>query len=241
MSLSTSGAKFTADPESLAQAAIAAALTSQWQEAVKINGKILTLNKGDVEALNRLARAWGCLGQIQKAQNIYKKVLALDPYNIIALKNMEKLAKSNGSPHETNNSQTHSNGSPLPDQAQDLTLAQVFLDEPGKTKLVSLLNLAPPSTLAAINCGDRLNLVTKNHAITVTSPNGIYLGAFPDDLAHRLLTFISGGNEYEAFVKSSTTKNLIIMIRETVRSAKFGNQPSFASKISLFDEDGKAK
>lgn len=226
-------------PESLAQTAITAALTSNWQQAAKINEKILRLDKNNVEALNRLARAHGCLGQVQKAQNLYKKVLAVDPYNIIALKNLEKLSKSvmlghikpSGGTLTNGEVQTDSNG-----QGTIINLSQVFLDEPGKTKLVSLLNLAPPSILASLNCGDKLVINAKNHSISVSSPNGTYLGAFPDDLAHRLIAFISGGNQYEAYVKSSSTKNLTIFVRETLRSVKFSNQPSFNSKASLFEE-----
>lgn len=240
MSLST-GVKNPENPAVLVQAAIAAALTSRWQEAVKINGKILTNDRGNVEALNRLARAYSCLGQTRKAQNLYKKVLDLDPFNIIALKNVEKLAKSN------NHGNGHTNGSPRfagKTSQSDLNgeiiyLPQLFLDEPGKTKLVNLLNLAPPTILATLSCGEQLQLNPKNHALTVSSRDGTYVGAFPDDLAHRLLAFISGGNEYEAYVRSSTTKSLIIFVRETKRSNKFGNQPSFASHASLFEDDNR--
>lgn len=234
MSLSTSAQ--SQDWESLATAAITAALTANWQEAIKLNVKILTQNRTNVEALNRLARAYSCLGQIQKAQNIYKKVIEIDPYNIIALKNMEKLAKTATNGHTSPNSSMQASLT-----GSGLNLSQVFLDEPGKTKLVNLLNLAPPSVLAALNCGDKLIINPKNHAISVASGDGTYLGAFPDDLAHRLLAFIAGGNTYEAFVKSASTKNLIIFVRETLRSAKFGNQPSFATHVSLFDEDAKTR
>lgn len=234
--MSLSGGTRSQNWENLAGAAITAALTANWQEAVKLNVKILTQDRTNVEALNRLARAYGCLGQIKKAQNIYKKVIEQDPYNIIALKNMEKLAKTAANGHTSPNSsiQARPTGS-------GLNLSQVFLDEPGKTKLVNLLNLAPPSILASLNCGDKLVINPKNHAISVAAGDGTYLGAFPDDLAHRLLAFIAGGNAYEAFVKSASTKNLIIFVRETIRSAKFGNQPSFATRVSLFDEDAKTR
>lgn len=222
------------NPNITAQAAITAAVTGDWQQAVKLNEKLLALNASNVEALNRLARALACTGQAQKAQKTYKKVLELDPYNVIAQKNLEKLSKSQGANGKAVNgvSQTVSPG-------EMVNLSRIFLDEPGKTKIVNLLNLAPPSTLASLNCGDRLMLNPKNHSISVVSQSGTYLGAFPDDLAHRLLAFISGGNQYEVYVKSSTIKNLAIFVRETQRSAKFGNQPSFHSHSSLFDDENK--
>lgn len=217
------------DSESLAQAAITAALSSDWQQAVKINEKILHLAKDNTEALNRLARAYLCLGDLAKASKMYKKVLEIDPYNIIALKNTEKLSKTNLSQDiETNG---HSKPNII---TTHINLSQVFLYEPGKTKLVNLLNLAPPSVLATLNCGDQVKLNPKNHSITVTNENGTYLGAFPDDLAHRLLSLISGGNQYEAYVKSAGLKSLNIFIRETERSAKFANQPSFQTQNSNY-------
>jgi tetratricopeptide (TPR) repeat protein len=231
----TNNWKATDNADTLAQAAITAALESRWQEAVKINEKILSSEKNNVEALNRLARAYNCIGQHSKAEKTYKKVLETDPYNIIALKNLEKLSKYNG------NGQNHNGNGITQLHDTGLNLSKVFLDEPGKTKLVSLLNLAPPSILASLNCGDKLVLNAKNHSIAVVSTGGTYLGAFPDDLAHRLLAFISGGNKYEAYVKSSSTKNLTIFIREIERSAKFGNQPSFQSKSSLFEDEARPR
>jgi len=231
-STSSTNWKTTDSLEFLAQAAITAALTNNWPEAVKINEKILSSDKANVEALNRLARAHSCLGHLPKAAKTYKKVLDTDPYNIIALKNLDKLSKYNG-----NGAGANTNGHTFTLIPSDVNLSKVFLDEPGKTKLVNLLNLAPPSVLASLNCGDRLILNPKNHSISVTSSGGTYLGAFPDDLAHRLLGFISGGNKYEAYVKSSSTKTLIIFVREIERSARFGNQPSFQAKSSLFEDE----
>ena len=187
-------------PEGLAHAAIVAALTSNWAEAIKLNEKILKEDKNNTEALNRLARAQACTGEHQKAHKTYKKVLDVDPYNIIALKNIEKLEKAGGNNIQITIGNTQTNG-------HTVNLSRVFLDEPGKTKLVHLLNLAPPSILASLNCGDQLVINPKNHAITVATQSGTYLGAFPDDLAHRLLAFITGGNKYDAYVKNSTIKN----------------------------------
>ena len=100
----------SSSPQQLAQAAILAALASRWQEAVKLNEKIINVEKDNIEALNRLARAHYFLGEDAKSQKCYKKVLELDPYNIIAIKNLEKLLKStrgaNGSPRKAGNGHT---------------------------------------------------------------------------------------------------------------------------------------
>lgn len=218
--------------QELTQAAISAALCANWQQAVRLNEQILKFNKDNTEALNRLAKAQYSIGEHKKAEKIYKKVLEIDPYNIIAAKNLEKTSKTNG-----NGSVTYTAN--IPSTNGMLNLSQIFLDEPGKTKLVNLLNLAPPAILVSLNCGDQVIINAKNHSITVSTQNGTYLGAFPDDLAHRLLGFINGGNLYEACIKSTSTKSLTIFIRETNRAIKFGNQPSFQSRSSLFDEDNQ--
>lgn len=226
-----------ANLEVLAQAAITAALTNNWPEAVKINKKIVTHQNNDVEALLRLARAMTCLGQTPKAQRIYKKVLAIDPYNLIAIKNLEKLAKTKRSFASQNGNGANHNGNGKTVISADLNITQVFLYEPGKTKTVNLLNLASPQVLATLSCGDPVNLNPKNHAITITSLDDTYLGAFPDDLAHRLIALIAAGNKYHAYIKSTTTKILTVFIKETERSSKFANQPSFQSKNGSFFEE----
>lgn len=216
--------------EVLAQTAITAALTNDWPAAVKINKKIITQQNNDVEALLRLARAFACLGQTAKAARLYKKVLEIDPFNLIATKNLEKLTKTN-----SNGVNHNGNGKVV---GTSVNVTQVFLYEPGKTKIVNLLNLAPPQVLTTLSCGDLVNLNPKNHAVTITKLDGTYLGAFPDDLAHRLITLIAQGNKYEAFVKSTTTKVLTVFIKEVERSPKFANQPSFLSKHASFFEEG---
>ncbi|MEX2032985.1 MAG: tetratricopeptide repeat protein [Candidatus Colwellbacteria bacterium] len=227
----------SSNPPNLAQAAITAALTSNWDEAITLNKKILRDTESDIEAMNRLARAYCCLEQYPKALKIYKKVLELDPFNMIAVKNMEKMSKYNGKGKTSGHSNSATPGTNAHTNSHtQINLSKIFLDEPGKTKLVGLLNLAAPSTLASLNCGDKVILNPKNHAVTVLSEEGTYLGAFPDDIAHRILSFISGGNKYEAYVKSSSIRNLTIFVRELLRSPKLANQPTFQSRVNFFEE-----
>lgn len=209
--------------EILSRLATQAALSCNWEEAVKINEKILHLEPGEVEALNRLARAHLCLGEVTKAQKTYKKVLDLDPYNVIATKNFEKLEKSS----ENNQS---------PPKPKNITsdFVNLFISEPGKTKVINLLNLAQPSVLSAISYGENLIMNAKSHSITLTTTDGIYLGALPDDLAHKLIGFLNGGNQYETFVKAVSPKMLTVFIKETSRSPKFTNQPSFQSSSQTY-------
>jgi|SRR3989344_4818434 len=217
------------DIESLTRVAIMAAAGLNWEEAVKINQKILKIADSSVETLNRLAKAFISLGETQKAQKYYKKALDLDPYNIIAKRNLEKITKANG-----NSKNKSTNGHAQKPQAN---LSTLFLFEPGKTKIINLINLAPPQILATISCGDEVSLNPKKHSIAVTSSDGIYLGALPDDLAHKLIFYIDGGNKYEAYVKCTTTKMLSIFIKEVYKGAKFTNQPSFSQSPGQYIYD----
>lgn len=221
--------------EVLTKLAIEAAVTSDWSQATKLNQKILTLEENNVEALNRLAKAYMCTGNIEKAQKSYKKVLELDQYNVIARKNVEKInkipansaksSKVRASSQSVTHSDTHTN------------LSSIFLLEPGKTKTINLLNLASPAVLAILNCGDKVEIIQKKHAITITTSEDIYLGALPDDVAFKMLGLIGGGNKYEAYVKSATTKSLTIFIREIERSARYAHQPSFQESAHSDEKD----
>lgn len=215
-----------ADLETLARIATTAALSGNWEESIKINQKILNHSPSDIEALNRLARAQMCMGLILNAQKTYKKVLGIDPYNIIAAKNFEKLSKSNNNNHSAKQKNIAEN------------LVNLFISEPGRTKVINLLNLAQPSILAGISYGEKLSINSKSHSITLHTIDGIYLGALPDDLAHRLNSFIGGGNKYEAYVKAISPKTLTVFIKEISRSEKFINQPSFQNSqySSYFSE-----
>ncbi len=76
--------------EDLAQKAIAAALKASWKDAVNLNKQILKKDSKDVDALNRLARAFSEVGEIIKAKKTAKKVINIDPHNTIATKALAK-------------------------------------------------------------------------------------------------------------------------------------------------------
>lgn len=200
---------------SLYQQAIDAALDSKWEEARRINKKIIKLDPENIDALNRLAKANLELGKSNLAKKYYSEVIKIDPYNPIALKNLKimKSFKSNG---QNFVSSCHSRLSP-----------SLFLQEPGKTKMVNLLKVAEPQKLSAVFCGMKVEMVVKNRKITIVDINGNYLGVLPDDISHHLLRLHKGGNKYELFVKSIRVNSLSVIIKEIFRSKRFKNQPSF--------------
>jgi len=202
------------DVNSLAQKAIEEALASNWEGAIAKNQEILLRNPSDLEAKNRLAKAYLESGKIAAAKQIYQEVLEIDPYNQIALKNLKRVEGFNG--EEKNNKNTF----------HQLNSA-VFLSEPGKTKLVNLVHLAAPQILSSLSPGEQLALQAKKHTVYVLNQNGQYLGALPDDISHLLISLMAGGNTYEIYVKKASSNCLQVIIWEKHRSKNFINQPSF--------------
>src|SRR4030043_278454 len=74
------------------QEAISLAMQSRWQEAVTVNQSIIELLPTDIDAYNRLGRAFMELGEFARAKESYTRALGLDPYNSIAQKNLQRLS-----------------------------------------------------------------------------------------------------------------------------------------------------
>lgn len=208
----------------LARDAISCALSGNWERACTINKKILTENPKDVDALNRLSRAHMEVGDIKKAREFAQKVLKIDPFNTIATKALEKWKNiQKYTPPKTN-------GESLSGSSTNLQLA-TFLEEPGKTKIVSLLHLGGGVVLGKIDAGDKVKLNLNSHRIGVTTLDGKYIGKLPDDLSARLKKLLKHGNEYQVFVKSADKDEVKIFIRETKRAPKLAEIPSFSTEM----------
>jgi len=197
----------------LAQKAINHALSGEWEDAVKTNLEILEKNKTDIDALNRLARAYSELGQIKNARNTAKKVLKIDSSDPIAQKSLEKWKNLK----EGESSHSHLS---RPDQ---------FLEEPGKTKIIKLMHVNK-TVLSKVDAGDKVNINSHSHRISITTTEGKKIGRLPDDLSAHLKKLIKYGNEYEAIIKSLNKDGVTILIRETKRSKHLANIPSFSSE-----------
>ena len=195
----------------LAQKAISFALAGKWREAVEVNKKILKDNPKDIDSLNRLARAYAELGELTHARNYSKKVLLIDPFNQIAKKCLEKwksIKKSENYPCVS------SSGS-------------AFIEQPGKTKIVTLLYTGAEKVLAKLDAGDEVVLNLQGHRASVVGADGKYVGRLPDDLGARLKHLTQMGNIYQLLVKSIEKKDIKIFIREVKCSPKLADLPSF--------------
>ncbi len=127
------------------QEAIALAMQSRWQEAVTVNRGILEIFPTDIDAYNRLGRAFMELGAFAKAKEAYSQALALDPNNSIAQKNLQRLSL-------------------LPDSHVSAKVKRrevapaLFIGEMGKAGVVKLQDLAPPEVLARMAAGNQVYL-----------------------------------------------------------------------------------
>lgn len=201
--------------ESLAQKAISAALKANWNDALELNKQILKNEPKDVDALNRLARAYSELGKIIKAKKTAEKAISIDPHNTIAAKALEKWKNLKEGEKDT------------PSKFS----ARAFLEEPGKTKIITLLHLGDcGKVIANLDSGDEVMFKIGNHRISVCTVSKKYIGRLPDDVSVNLIKLIKAGNEYQAFVKSSKPQEVKIFIRETKRAKELTDIPSFTSE-----------
>ena len=195
--------------DDLAQQAIQAAINGNWKTAETLNRTILQNDTSDIDALLRLANALFQLGKKKEATSLYDHVLKIDKFNVFATRGLARLkkAKPNGATHHG--------------------LETLFLEEPGKTKTVGLVYIAGPEIIAGLDCGEKVMLIPRRHRIAVTTVTKEYIGRLPDNLSVRLLGFMAGGNSYEAVIKYANTEEVKIFIKETNRSSKFSQTPTF--------------
>lgn len=194
--------------------AIAAMLLGDWKNAVSLNKALIKENPNDLDALNRLAYAYTILGKIPEAKSTYRKVLKIDVLNQIAIRNIKKLTDMKTKSFAKNPSSVKGVNS-------------TFLEETGKTKIISLVNTAQPKIIALLTTGQLAIIVVKRSKIFIQDQNKQYLGVLPDDIGKRLIKLMKGGNMYEVCIKSATEHNVCVFIKETKRVSRYKNQPSF--------------
>lgn len=203
------------DIQQLEQQAIKASQDRAWKQSKDFNQQIISYEPQNIGALNRLAFCHMQLGENGKAKKTYEQVLALEPYNTIATKYSKLLKLKLGF---------------VPPAA---TTNEDFIEEPGKTKSVSLVRLADTEVLQRTAVATPCELVAKNHRVDVrTIENKIYLGSLPDDVAFRLQKLIKCGNTYSVHVQSTSKKACVIFVKELTRGKLALETPSFPAASS---------
>lgn len=193
--------------------AIDLAMQARWQEAADVNKEIIESFPEDVDAYNRLGRAYMELGRYTQAREAYSQTVELDPYNAIANRNLRRLSdlgESDSDEVETDKVEPHH-----------------FIEEIGKAGVVTLYELAPKENRARMVAGDRVYLKVDGSVLAVENSRGAYMGKVDPKYAQRLIRLILGGNQYTASVVKSTMDMMTVIVRETYQ------HPSQAGKLSF--------
>jgi len=197
--------------------AIALAMQGRWKEAVVVNKRLLEDFPSDVDAYNRLGRAYMELGNYAQSKEAYSKSLELDPYNVIAKKNLRRLL------HLSENSS-------VSEGVASRVEPQQFIEETGKAGVVNLENLARGEVLARLVAGDKVYLKIGGLDLWVTNEMGEPIGRVLPKDGQRLVRLIRGGNEYSASVVSASEDKVTVIIREVYQHPSQIGQLSFPSK-----------
>ena len=213
-----------------ADVALKAAAEGRWQEAADANRAVLAFAaeikvEERIEAQNRLAKCLWELGDLAGSKKEYQVTLTLDPLNRIAERNLERLK---GLIKQVGKKTT-------PSSEGATTPAGIFIQEAGTTGFAHLTNVADVATLAQVNPGDAVELLTLSNRL-IAKANGIEIGRVEPRIAARLLKLIADGNVYSAGITSISGGDIRIIIREESVSAKNIGKVSFPTATRTNDE-----
>jgi hypothetical protein len=199
-----------------AKKAVELAMGNRWEDAIAMNQSILKDFPEDLEAFNRLGKAFSELGRNNDAIESFEKALALSPHNSIARKNLDRLSRLRDAGESVTVSITGSK-----------SVNRVFIEESGKSGVTLLLNLAVPKVLVKLAPGHIVHLKIEGNKLNVENSLGEPVGRVEPKLASRLVRLMNGGNEYEATITSTSVQDLRIMIRESYKHPSQANIVSF--------------
>jgi len=199
------------------QEAIALAMQSRWQEAVTVNQSIIELLPTDIDAYNRLGRAYMELGEFAKAKDAYGHTIELDPYNSIAQRNLQRLSLLPDSKITVKEERREAS----PD---------LFIGEMGKAGVVNLKDLAPKEVLAKMAAGNQVYLKVRGRQLVVENEQAEYLGLVEPPHGFRLARLIEGGNKYAVAIVNIDNNNARVIIRETFQHPSQVGRLSFPVK-----------
>lgn len=207
------------DLQRLEQQAINTAIQTKWEEAIDLNKKILKLDKKNNDAHLRLAFALLQANKIALAKKYYKAALKLQPGNRSITENLERIKilelKKNKSPK---------------DKSVNLD-PNLFLETPGKTRSIVLVNPGQKNILAQLTIGQKVVLIPKKRKIEVRTQNKEFVGSLPDDISKRLSIFIKAGSEFSVYIKEANLNRVVVFVREERKGKKVMKYTSFPTNI----------
>lgn len=196
---------------------IALAIEGKWQEAIGANKSIIENFPNDVNAYNRLGRAYTELGDYAQARAAYEKAIEIDVYNSIAKKNLNRLSRLGqaGTGHEGHKIEP-----------------QQFIEEVGKAGIVNLTHVAPPEVLAKMVAGEAVVLKVDGANLSVENDHAEYLGQVGNKTGQRLVKLMEGGNKYTAAIVSASEASVTVIIREVYQDPSQAGKFSFSPRES---------
>ena len=195
--------------------AIALALKGEWERAAEVNQAILALFSDDVDAMNRLGKAFMELNRYDRAREVLDTVVVKAPYNAIARKNLARLGQLESIPAAAQ---------PVKKTA---SVPQLFIAESGKSATTVLEKMAAARVAASVAPGEPVTLAAEQQCLRAYIREDEYLGQVEPKLARRLLRLMDGGNRYAAAVLGINDWGLSIILREVYRHPSLHNISSF--------------
>ncbi len=195
--------------------AVDLALQGRWREAVAVNKGILEQFPDDVETHNRLGRALTEIGEYAEAKKAYSRTLEIDPFNSIAKKNLNRLSLM---------------GKRVAKADARKVVADIFVEETGKARVVKLVSLASKEVLAKMAPGEEVNLSVEGQRLLVKNKEGDYLGEVEPKYGARLAKLTKLGNQYIAAINSLSSNEFKVIIREVYQHPSQAGHPSFPLK-----------
>jgi tetratricopeptide (TPR) repeat protein len=213
----------------LPEKAIALAMQNRWAEAADVNRKIIELYPNDADAYNRLGKALLEMARYREALTTYKKAIELDPNNIIAKKNVERLAHLAAQEPAAEAAPVKDAPRPTTGEGERIN-PNIFIEETGKTGLTTLMKPGERAVLLKLTAGDRMDLRVNENALEVYDEFGNYVGSVEPKLAKRLIGLLQGGNRYTAAVTTVAENAITVIIRETYQHPSQRGKFSFPPK-----------
>ncbi len=203
----------------LEQQAINAAIKNNWREAIKLNEQIIKHDKNNIDAYLRLGFANMQTNAIKGAKKWYKKAQRLQPSNYIIKDNLERI-------------KILESKKPAESAGKTVSLdPYLFLETPGKTKAISLVNLGQKNILAQLTIGQEILLIPKKRKIEIRDKSKEYVGSLPDDISKRLTILMKAGSEFSTHIKEANLNNVVVFIREEKKGKKVQKYTSFPANI----------
>ena len=196
--------------------AVYLALRGNWGRAMEVNTGILAIVPDDVEALNRLGKAFLELSRYSEAREAFESAAMYAPYNPISKKNLERLA--------------HLQETQTPPKQGKVVTPDLFIEDSGKSGTTVLNRPAPREVLAKMAAGDFLRLDCREHALVVENNQGEYIGQVEPKMAIRLIRLMKGGNRYDVAVVSIHRLEICAIIWETFRHPSTNSECSFPTR-----------